>query len=349
VYGPESRASYFADLVAVSRQTADYDARERLATYDQEVRDLNRADGSGGQFVPPAHLVNEFVGLPRPGRVTADLLTRRPLPGGTDVINIPKILTGTATAIQPADNDPVQEVDMTDSTIAAPVRTIAGQQDIAQQLLDQSPVNFDEIIIRDLLASYSQQLGNQVLSGSGAGGQLLGLRNVTGVEAVTWTSATPTAVEFQRRVVDAVSRIAGALYAPPNAIVMHPRRWAWLLTQNDTANRPLIVPEAQGPNNAQGVLAGGAEGRVGTFAGLPVFVDSNIPTTVNTTQDVVMVMNTAESYLYESPVKTRVLAETLSGTLTVRIQLWGYVAQATRQAKSIAVISGSGLTVPVFS
>lgn len=28
-----------------------------------------------------------------------------------------------------------------------------------------SPVNFDETIIRDLLASYSQQLGAQVLSG----------------------------------------------------------------------------------------------------------------------------------------------------------------------------------------
>lgn len=107
MYGPESRASYFANLAAVARQTADYDARSRLATYEQEQRDLNRADGSGGMFVPPAWLVSDYAGSPRPGRVTADLLTRRPLPAATDTINIPKILTGTAVAVQPADNDPV--------------------------------------------------------------------------------------------------------------------------------------------------------------------------------------------------------------------------------------------------
>ena len=44
------------------------------------------------------------------------------------------------------------------------------------QLLDQSPVNFDELIMRDFMADYSQKLDLQVLSGSGATGQLLGLR-----------------------------------------------------------------------------------------------------------------------------------------------------------------------------
>jgi HK97 family phage major capsid protein len=177
VYGPESRASYFRDLVSMSRQTADYDARQRLAQYDAEQRDLNRTDGSGGQFVPPLHLVDQFVGLPRAGRVTADLLTKRALPPGTDVINVPKVLTRTATAIQPADNDPVQETDLTDTTIAAPVRTIAGQQDVALQLLDQSPVNFDEIVIADLLADFNRRLNLQVLAGTGASGQLLGLQS----------------------------------------------------------------------------------------------------------------------------------------------------------------------------
>ncbi len=351
VYGRESRSSYFADLVAMARQTADYDARERLTNYDQEQRDLNRADGSGGQFVPPLHLVDQFVGVPRPGRVTADLLTRRPLPPNTDVINIPKIVTGTATAIQPADNDPVQEVDLTDTTIAAPVRTIAGQQDVALQLLDQSPISFDDIILADLLADYSRRLDLQVLTGTGSTGQLLGLQNVSGIETVTWTSASPTAVEFQKRVADAVSRISGSLFSSPNAIVMHPRRWAWLLTQNDTNDRPLIVPETAGPSNAQGLLVAGAEGRVGTFAGLPVYVDGGIATNTGagSNQDVVLVLNTNETYLYESTVRTRVLPEVLSGTLTVRIQLYAYVALATRQAKSIAVISGTGLTPPVFT
>jgi HK97 family phage major capsid protein len=348
VYSPNGRASYFSDLINVSRGTADYQARQRLATYDQEFRDLNRADGTGGQFVPPTYLVDEFIGLPRPGRVTADLLTRRPLPPGTDVLNIPKIATGTATAIQPQDNDPVQETDATDATISAPVRTIAGQQDVAVQLLDQSPVNFDDIIAADLMASYNQQLGNQVLSGAGTSGTLTGLRSVPSIESVTWTSATPTVLELQKRVADAVQRIATALYEPPNAIIMAPRRWAWLTMQVDSSNRPMIVPEAYGPTNAPGVAAGGitAEGRVGSFAGLPVFIDSQVPVNVSTNQDLILVLNTKESILWESTPRVRVLPEVLSGTLTVRIQLYNYVALATRQAKSIAVISGTGLVTP---
>ena len=264
VYGRESRNSYFADLARVSLGMADYATRERLNTYGQEQRDLNRADGSGGYLVPPSWKMDELIELARPGRVTADLLTRRPLPPGTDTINIPKIVTGTSVAMQPGDNDPVAEVDLTDSFLTASVRTIAGQQDIALQLLDQSPLNFDEIVLRDLLGAHAQQMGAQVLSGTGTAGQLLGLRNVSGIESVTWTSATPTAAELQRRVADCVQRIASALYTGPNAIIMSSRRWAWLLTQNDTSNRPLVLPDAYSPSNAQGLVTGVSEGRVGS-------------------------------------------------------------------------------------
>ena len=110
------------------------------------------------------------------------------------------------------------------------------------------------------------------------------------------------------------------------------------------------MPEASGPMNAFGVAGpAAAEGRVGTLAGLPVYLDSNLPTTVSTNQDIVIVANSNETLLYESSVRVRVLPEVLSGTLTVRIQLWGYVAQLTRQAKSIAIISGTGAAPPVFT
>ena len=45
--------------------------------------------------------------MARPGRAFANLVQRQPLPGGTDSINIPKLLTGTSTAVQTADNAPV--------------------------------------------------------------------------------------------------------------------------------------------------------------------------------------------------------------------------------------------------
>jgi HK97 family phage major capsid protein len=352
VYGPESRSSYVADIVAAARGMADMDARQPLEAHAMEQRDLSRADGAGGLFVPPAWLINEFVGVPRPGRVTADLLTRRDLPPGTDSINVPKLVTGTSTAIQPADNDPVQEVDLTDSVLTAPVRTIAGQQDVALQLLDQSPVNFDEIVLRDLLADYAQKLNVQVLSGSGTAGQHTGLRNVSGSETVTFTSASPTVPELVKRIADASQRISSAIYASPNAVVMHPRRWAWVTSQTDSTGRPYVVPASAGPSNAPGLVgAAAAEGRVGELAGLPVYVDGSLPTNLGAgvNEDLVLVLNTAETYLYESTIRTRVMPETLSGTLTVRIQLYAYSAIATRQGKSVAKIGGTGLVPPLFT
>lgn len=135
----DTRVSYMQDLIKLSLNLdSTGEARSRLMRHAQDVaelpeyaeyRDLSRVDGSGGYAgVPPAWLMDQYIELARPGRAFANLVQRQPLPGGTDSINIPKILTGTAVGIQTADNVPVAEVDLTDTFINAPVRTISGQQ-----------------------------------------------------------------------------------------------------------------------------------------------------------------------------------------------------------------------------
>jgi HK97 family phage major capsid protein len=350
--------SYLRDL-ANAQINMDFEARARLDRHAQEVRtedeyqeyrDLNRADGSGGNFVPPAWLMDQWIELARASRVTANLINSQQLPAGTDSINIPRVLTGTSTAVQPADNDPVQEVDLTDSSLAIPVRTIAGQQDVAIQLLDQSPLNFDELVFRDLLADYAVKTNLQVLTGSGAAGQVLGLGAQTGVTAVTLTLTTVAG--FYKAIANAVSQIHTSRFQSPNVIVMHPRRWAWLLSELDTTNRPLVVPQAQGPNNAVGTQNGvGTQQVVGTIQGLSVVTDPSIPinTGAGTNQDIVYILRTDDLVLYESPIRTRVMQETLSGTLTVRLQVYGYVAfSAGRYPSSTARITGAGLVTPTF-
>lgn len=99
--------------------------------------------------------MDQYIALARAGRAFANLCQNQALPGGTDSINIPKLLTGTATGIQTADNSAVTEVDLTDTSVQAQVQTIAGQQDLAIQLLDQSPIAFDEVVFRDLVASHA--------------------------------------------------------------------------------------------------------------------------------------------------------------------------------------------------
>jgi HK97 family phage major capsid protein len=357
-YERGSRNSYLRDLATANIQ-GDYEARERLQRHAEEVkvepeykeyRDLNRADGSGGAFVPPAWLMGQYIELARAGRPTANLFNSEPLPPGTDSINIPRVLTGTATAVQPQDNDPVQEVDLTDSSLSIPVRTVAGQQDVAIQLLDQSPIAFDQLIFRDLMADYATKVNLQVLAGTGAAGQVTGLMTQAGATAVTVTATTVAGL--YSAVANATSQIYSTRYGAPNVVVMHPRRWAWLVSQLDGNSRPLVVPAAQGPNNSVATFGGlGVQQVVGSIQGLPVVTDPSIPTNrgAGTNEDVVIVMKTDDVVLYESGIRTRVLQETLSGTLTVRFQCYGYLAfSAGRYSNSLARITGVGLVAPTF-
>lgn len=64
-----------------------------------------------------------------------------------------------------------------------------------------------------------------------------------------------------------------------------------------------------------GLAACLTEGRLGGFAGLPVYLDSRVPTNqgAGTNRDFILVVNTAESYLYGSQIRTRVLPEVAAG------------------------------------
>src|SRR5204863_5499611 len=125
----------------------------------------------------------------RAGRITADLCRRLPLPGGTDSINLPKVLVGTATAEQTEANT-VQKTDMTTTSVSGAVTTVAGQQVFSMQLLDQSPINFDEVIFQDLLADLAKQIDVYVLNKAS-----IGILNVSSIVSVSYTDASPTVPE----------------------------------------------------------------------------------------------------------------------------------------------------------
>jgi hypothetical protein len=139
---------------------------------------------------------------------------------------------------------------------------------------------------------------------------------------------------------------------PPTAIVMHPRRWAYLLAATDSTGRPLVTPDAGNPmNNAATLGAVASEQVVGQMHGLPVITDPNMPTTLGTgtNEDVIHVLRASDLLLFESGIRSRVLPEVGSGNLTVRLQVYGYLAfTAGRYPKSIVEVGGSGLVAPSF-
>ena len=354
----DPRQSWCRDLIRLSLNLdSDGESRARLASHAQQVvdhpafhsehRDLSRVDGSGGYAVPPAWLMNQYVELARPGRAFANLVQRQPLPGGTDSINIPKLLTGTSTAVQTADNQPVVQQDLTDTFINAPVRTISGQQAVAIQLIDQSPIAFDDVVFRDLVADHSAQTDKQCLSGTGLNGQVLGVRLTPNIQTVAATAVTTQGV--YSAIANAVQTVHTTRFLPPEVIVMHPRRWGWFLSLLDGNQRPLFLPAANSPQNVAGVLTYvDSQQVVGQMHGLPVVTDPNLETTLGAgTEDPVYVLRASDIVLWESGIRARVLPETKAANLTVLLQIYSYVAfSAARYPASIVEITG--LTAPTF-
>jgi HK97 family phage major capsid protein len=352
VYRPDRpERSYFRDLY-LSKTKGDREASDRLSGHALATRDINTTDTSGGDFVPPAYLVNDYIAKARAGRVTADLCSKFALPGGTDSINFPAITTGTANAAQASQNSALQETNLITATVTAPVTTIGGIQDVSVQLVEQSPIAFDQVIFADLAASHAQAVGNAVINGTGASGTLEGFVNADTVNTITYTDASPTAAETVAKIADGIQQVATSRFLPADAIVMHPRRWYALSAGVDGSGRPLVVPTAQAQNTfgtAEGVAA---EGSVGNILGLPVYLDPNIATNTgaSTNQDIIIISRFADAYLFEGTPKAEVFRETLSAEATVRFRLYNFVAFTAERYVGVntSIVSGTGLAAPSF-
>jgi HK97 family phage major capsid protein len=348
--------SFFSDVVRRHFDQAA-DAVQRLDRHvgemRVEMRDITTTAGAGGEFVPPLYLQQNWIELLRASRPTADVLPKQDLPPGTMSLTLPKLSGGGAVAVQATQNAGVQETDPTTTSVNAPVVTAAGQIDLSRQLLDRSNPGMDEVLFRDLARAYATTLDVQVLSGAGNSGQALGIRIVSGINAVTYTQATPTAGNLFPKLADAIQRINSA-FMNPDTIVMHPRRWGFLLSQVDSTGRPLFAAtgatvNAMGSGEAGGT---GGQGGVGNVQGIRVILDPNLPTNIGagTNEDVILVFDSRQMVLYEEGApRTRVFEDVGSGTLTVRLSLWGYFAFfANRYATAISTVSGTGLVPPTF-
>lgn len=330
----------------------DQVAIERLARHSHEMavekRAINQTAGTGGEFVPPLWLQDRWVALQRAGRPVANTLNQMPLPSGTNQVNIPKVSGGAAVAVQ-TDGGAVQSTDITTTSVTGQVQTVAGQEDVSIQLLDLSNPGIDQVIFDDIARAYATQIDVKVLTGTVTNAK--GLDQLAGTNAVTFTQASPTVPLLYPKVADAIQRIHTGRFLPPSVIAMHPRRWAWFLASLDSQNRPLIVPNGDAFNQAAVLENVAAENVVGGLQGLPVVVDSSIPTTLgaSTTEDEIFVYRAEDLWLYESDQRLRVFGEVLSNTLQVRFQIYGYYAVILgRLPLAISKINGTGLVAPTF-
>lgn len=354
-YEREAPRSYFKDLVAAER-SGDIAAQNRLMRHAAELEvelkrreqarrtpegvdferraDPSPTQGQGGYFAPPLWLIDAFATAPRPGRVLAAKTPTFLLPRGVQSINLPRLTAGTDVEPTPPLSAAGNQ-DITDAPAGSQVVTLAGEGDVALQLLEQSPAgaHLDWAIFKDLSESYDAKLETQMIAGTGTS-QILGITQVSSINAITFTSASPAASGMFAPFGQAVAQIGDNRLLPPETWLMRTARWAWLASSPDGAGRPLVLANHDGPLPY-----------VGDLLAFPVNLDDAVP--VVTGRDEVIACRPSDLMLFESEPRTAVHLDVLSGTMQARLQLIGFAAAITgRYPSGISVVSGTGMAVP---
>ena len=355
-YTAESGNSFIADAFNATARN-DFAAQERLARHTRENEVETRSVGTGNfsGLVIPQYLVDLAAPFARAGRPTADFATNKHvLPPAGMTLNISRMTTGTSTAVQATENSAVSETNSDDTLLTIDVRTIAGQQDLSKQVIERG-AGVDQFVVQDLIRSWHTTLDNQILNGSGASGQMLGIDATSGTNQVTFTEASPTVALLYPKLAEAYSEIQTSVFMNPTHWIMHPRRLAFLLAGVDLNDRPLVLPALNGPMNAVAAGAGAAAyGNSGyTLMGLPIIADANVRTNAGAggDEDRIYCVTAPELHLWEQAGSPFALTfdATGAGSLTVKSVVYGYSAfSAGRYAGSLTVIEGTGLVAPTF-
>lgn len=366
-YAKGQPTSFFADMFAVRSGQGDVlGASERLTRHMTETANGAHAEsrasaatvatGNFSSLVVPQYLPEMFAENLYAGRVTANLASSHPLPAEGMTLSIPRATDPTLVAAQTDQNVQVASAQFDSEDLVVNVRTYAGQQNVSRQSIDRGR-GTDEVIYADLASNYTVQLDRDVINGPPLpnAGRHVGLLNTSGIATIT--TAETTAGGQLRRVAEAAGVVNSRRFLPADAIVVHPRRWAFWCGSVDGNGRPLVLPDANGPRNAFGVGDQTVtEQRVGQVGGFSVYTDANIPTDfasgTNSDEDVVIVMRRGDLHLWEdgiAPMQFR-FEETLGGQLTVKLVIASYSAfTAGHHPEGIAVLQGPGLAAPDFS
>jgi HK97 family phage major capsid protein len=353
MYTQESN-SFLTDLYA-SYIKNDPMATSRLSAHHAfEVERYSVATGTLGGIVPPQYMVGLYAKAQRFGRILADNIRHEDLPAEGMSLIVPRLTSGTAAAVQASESATVATADPAETDLSVPVRTIAGYSPVSRQTLERAAYS-EAILFEDLVARYNAALDTQLISGSGSSGQHLGLLNVSGISTATissWTAANlVSAIQGETGLIAQINSWAATVGAPADKIFMHPRRWGAISGLLDTQNRPLMTPAA-GQGVGMNVIAVGnpaGYGEVGVLAGVPVFLDANIPTNLGagTNEDRIIVCASQAPILAENPTDPVTLAfeQQAGNALQVQLVCYGYSAFAGgRYPAAIGVASGAGLT-----
>ena len=352
----ERRGISFLRDVYMRQFTQDRGATERLERHDREARlheaavYEQRAVGTSAfaGLTVPQYLTDMVAPYARAGAPVVGICNRHPLPSDGMTVNISRITTATAVAAQTSENTGVQNTNADDTNLPVNVRTYAGQQDVSRQAIERG-TGVDSILIQDLVADYWRKLDADVVNGGGTG-EHTGVLQTDNIQTVTFTDTSPTVAELYPKLADLIQKIQTGAYQGITHFVMHPRRW-WWIAKELSSSFPLVSVPMAGSQQAGSFQGTGYNNTMANIFGVPVVLDGNVPTTLSTTQDVIIGVTAPELHLWHddsAPLFIRA-EQANAGNLEVKFVVYGYSAfTAGRYPGAHGKIAGTGLTIPSF-
>jgi hypothetical protein len=263
-------------------------------------------------------------------------------------VNLSRITTATATAIQASENAAVQETDIDDTLLTINVQTNAGQQDVSRQASERG-AGIESVVLDDLFRQYATNLDSTLINQA-----TNGLVNVA--TTVTYTDASPTAAELYPKVLEGLAGVEAALLdqaSGENIAVMHSRRWYWMQSQVGTSWPFIGQPgygAQQGGANTGVAYGSGFRGILPN--GTPVVVDNNVPINLGggTNEDRIFLVDKNECHLWEDPSAPYFIRAEQTGlaNLSIKLVVYGYFAYTHARYTQARQIGGTGLVTPAF-
>jgi len=367
----QARLAQHAQDVAVGRRAKDELAHRSAARRGVQVRDggtivrpdgstknvrtgdLSSATGSGGEFAPPAWLLDEvWTPVARGASPFLTLSPPTPLPQYGFELVLSRLAFG-AVASQVENSTVAQDPGAPTDSLTSPVITLTGQATASQQWLDRGH-SVDEVVATEAALSFAEAFQDQLTTGSGTGANLLGVMNVStssvdgipGAINTSYTSASPTVAGLVTAIGQTIGQVADARRLMPEAIIMRGSRYAWIASEADSNGDPIQRPgTGLRPKDSSGPF-----GPFGPVAGLPVYTADAVPNDLGsgTDQDAVVVCRPSDFLLFCSEPSLDVWVEPDgANTMTVNIGWRVYCSAFVNQYPSnIGVLTGTGLVVP---
>lgn len=188
-------AAFEFDASRAAEQTSNREAQGIMVPADVLRRSLNTstsgtaAGDTGGYAIATELMSQSFIEMLRNRSVLLGMAT--PMGGLVGNVDIPGQASG-ATGYWIGEDDDAAEDSIDLRQIGASPKTAAAYAEITRKMLQQSSIDAEALVRRDLARALALTMDHAGFYGTGTSNQPLGLKNLTGINAVPFVAVQPT-------------------------------------------------------------------------------------------------------------------------------------------------------------